>query len=591
MKRVVLLLVALFTAICVTIAQESSERNCIFVLDCTKSMMGYNNAPNIWEKTKLYLNDAITKELIANPTSRIVIIPFQDKVLPPIFVDPNNVNWASIESELDLHVNNVTATNICDAWLAAESQIDKGRSNYFYLLTDGNDNIGGYKNASARIKLLADILRKFCGKYAKTKGFYVELTPDAQLPESIRQVIASCNDITIVGPDQGPADMVGFQTNIIEAETRELPAEYIIESNNSGVFSLMVVGEENDFVDISIVNNEMKGGRAKIRVASKPIFGNSLTKLNDAIGHDCLQIQFEVKSGDESKNIHNPEICLNLYTSPIRVLHLDNCNSSSSKDRVKSFLWVKGNKFDTLSWNLMPQFNEAAVNDRAFANFKLASDLPDKSIKLLYNGDVIEDSIISINPKQESVLSVIVPANVLDNVLDMKLVYLDSQNLDRINHFETKGNDIRFYLSGELKSHYPIIAYIFWGLLGLILLLCILWFVIIRNIKYPRFKAGIIQVTSPNFANIRVKGYRKVVFTPVPMKQSVVNLVLTGKIRYHIDPAWICMAEVTPSAKNRMRFVCPSGKLLSVPAIWQKGMAYQIIDKNNQSTKIEIKLN
>lgn len=593
MRRIGLFLLLLISIALNVAAENVSHRNCIFVLDCTKSMKGFNGAPDIWADTKSFLRDAIIKEAEANPSSRIVILPFQDKVLRPIFVNTSNVNWPGIENVLDGYVDKVTATNICDAWLAAEDQIDMSSYNYFYLLTDGHDNIGGVQNETARVQELSKILRQFCGKYNKTKGFYVELTKQAQLPEAIREAVKDC--IVIVDNISDLYKEVEITANLIELETRSLPSEVAIECNSPDAFNIQIDGDENDFVDLSIVNNEMKGGRAVIRIEPKPMYGNSLTKLNDAIADNCVQIQFNMESCEEAKIIQNPEIYLNLYTSQIRALNFAQSGLKSGNiakvDRLKRFLWIKGNEEDTLVWNLSPCFNEAAVNDGGIANFKIVCDLQGETTKLLYDGEVITDSIITVRPGDEGILSMTVPENVKDKKFDITLICIGSRNLDRINHFEVNADDIKLYLNGELASHYPFIAYVIWALLGLIILSLIIWFAVLRNMIYPKFKSGIITITSPYYIRIIAKGSRKIVFTPVPIRQSAINRIFMGKIVYHTESAWPCTAEVTPSAKGRMRFACPSGKLLSIPATWQKGMTYEIIEKNNQSTKIEITIN
>lgn len=69
---------------------DSRQRNTIFVLDCTRSMAGYDGAPNIWGQTKDAIKKELTKESKESPDAKVTIIPFQDKVYSPIAVDLKN---------------------------------------------------------------------------------------------------------------------------------------------------------------------------------------------------------------------------------------------------------------------------------------------------------------------------------------------------------------------------------------------------------------------------------------------------------------------------------------------------------------------
>ena len=85
------------------------ERNYIYLLDCTKSMTGFNGSPAIWESTKDYLRKELEKHA---PGTHLHVVPFQDKVLPAFSFEANNLNWKKIESDLDEHAENITNTNI-----------------------------------------------------------------------------------------------------------------------------------------------------------------------------------------------------------------------------------------------------------------------------------------------------------------------------------------------------------------------------------------------------------------------------------------------------------------------------------------------
>lgn len=78
LKKFCLLLLTLLIAQN-TMAQR--ERNYIYLLDCTKSMKGYNNAPDIWEPTKNYLKTDIERQ---TPALWYMSFHFKDNAYRPI---------------------------------------------------------------------------------------------------------------------------------------------------------------------------------------------------------------------------------------------------------------------------------------------------------------------------------------------------------------------------------------------------------------------------------------------------------------------------------------------------------------------------
>ncbi len=318
------------------VAQSTSrKRNTIYVLDCTGSMSGYNGAPDIWQPTKQFLKAELEKEAKENPNSRVVILPFQDKVHHPIHVNLKNIGWPKLESVLDGYVKQLTGTNICDSWLEAERYIDQSCDNYIVLMTDGQDNSNGNGN-----QRLAAILKAFCGKYKNTKGFYVELTQAASLPAGIKNVIDVCDDLTVIDASAGIPSFGCYSSDVIEINTRDLPTDITLGFSNSGTFAANLLNDANKFVTFSIKGNSISQGKITIHVESK--FGDNIEALNRAIGQPSIELPIVVQSDDVI--ITNPEIDVVLNTKPMRQLNLkvdDAKKSYSSAEHIKPFRWVK----------------------------------------------------------------------------------------------------------------------------------------------------------------------------------------------------------------------------------------------------------
>ncbi|MDE5595856.1 MAG: VWA domain-containing protein, partial [Muribaculaceae bacterium] len=460
--------------------QNIRQRNIVYVVDCTGSMNGHNGAPDIWVPTKNFLKSELKKEIRENPGAKITVLPFQDRVLTPIRINPSDLNWPEHEKTLDSYISNLTATNICDAWLESERYIDEACENYIVLMTDGHDNIGGSANEKNRITYLSEILKAFCGKYANTKGFYVELTQNATLPGQISNILDICEDLYRIDATEGIPSFGCVSTDIVEINTRDLPVDIDFGFSNSGDFSSSVDVEENEIVDISIKDNKISRGRFVIHIESK--FGDNLEKLNNLIDNEVEEV--DVKVVADEIMITNPDLTFAFVASPIRSLDLGGADDASffaEVKRIKPFLRAKGIGIDTLQWNLAPRFSQEAVNDRSFARLKLSvKGLPDVC-DIRFDGKKLNDSVFVLDPNDSGLLEVLIPRDIPDDKVEITLVLVGAKNLDRINNSRPTPPETLLTLVGEWKTEMSIAEIIFWSLLGLVLLSIIIWFVALRD--------------------------------------------------------------------------------------------------------------
>lgn len=583
--RKLLLIVFLFLASLNVLSQENGrQRNIICILDCTRSMIGYNNAPNVWSTTKDFIKNTIESECKKHPSSKIVLLPFQGKPLDPFCAEAKDFNWVTCEKTLDEYVNNITATNICDAWSTAIKYIDKRYDNSIILLTDGNDNIGGVPN-------LVKLIEGFCGKYNNTHGFYVELTNAAVLPTELRDIIEQCESLHIINASDGIPQFGAFQGNLFTVNTRDLPVKHQVEFTNADHFRAQLENEKNDFVKIELEGNKIENGRA-VLVISKGEKYKNVEALNHAINESCnSSVSFSINSNEVE--ISNPEMTMRLSTAPARTLNIkaisnDRC-MSTELERTRSFLWIKQNPTDTLRWTLNPEFNTPAINDNASVEFGISANIDLADCALLFDGKEIEpDSIIRISPNSKGIIELVIPRDKTDSKIGLRFDQVSKAiNLDKIN--DIRQGNYSFNLNGEYNTSASLLEWIVWILAALIILFIIIWFAFVRNQKYPKFKQGVISIQSPYFANIRVRGSRMVVLTPTPRKQGRIDKLVKGRVIYHVNTVWPCECHVTPSGKN-LRFSCPSSRIVSDPApVWHRGESYKLRDTaNGGKTTIDI---
>ncbi len=544
-------------------------------------MAGFNGAPDIWQPTKAFLKNELEKEAAEHPGAKVTLLPFQDKALAPVSVDLKNYSWPELEKSLNAYLRHITRTNICDAWLEAEKFIDQSCDNYIVLMTDGQDNVFGPDR-------LGRVLESFCGKFQNTKGFYIELTEAASLPDGVQNAIDLCKDIYTI-PGTGGIPSFGCSSeDVIHINTRDLPAEIPLGFSNSGTFKASLAGNDNQFVSFSIVGDQISGGRITLRAESK--LGPNIETLNKAIDAPSTSADVTVQSDDII--ITNPRIEIVIHTTPIRSLDIPaggEKSVSGEVDRVRPFLGRSGTPADTLRWNLSPAFSPAAISDGASALFRIKSDKAIGHMTILYDGKAIgNDSTMVISPEDTGLLELVIPASEADGMVRLELLEVNSVNLDRVNGSRPENASIP--LSGEIKTSFSIAEILFWSILGLIVLFLAAWFGFIRDRVYPKFKRGIITVQSPYFATIRASGYRLIVFGPRAKRQSLFDRVWKGEILYHVNQSWPCEAEVAPSGKN-MRFRSASGNLLSDPSpLWTRGADYKVIEPGNNSFKIAINI-
>lgn len=577
-----LVLIFSFPAFC---QSQTRQRNTIYVFDCTGSMTGYNGAPDIWAPTKAFLKSELEKEAKENPTARVTILPFQDKLCHPIVVDLKNIGWPNLEKVLDNYTRHVTATNICDSWRAAESYVDQTCDNYIVLLTDGHDNMGGSANEAKRTALLAKILRDFCEKYRNTNGFYVELTQAAMLPPEIEEAINDCNELYKIDAKGGIPTFGCASEDVINLNTRDLPTDIVLGFSNPGTFNTSLIAEENPFVRFSIKDNKISRGKIILHAESK--YGDDINLLNKAI--DAPSAEFGLQIQSDEIIITNPDINVVLHTTPLRTLNL--AGEEANVNRTKPFLWIKGNPNDTLRWNLSPTFDEAAAADKAAAMFRLrpGNDFPRFTVR--FNGEAIpNDSILCLHSGDNGILEIIIPQDAADEEFNLTLNEINVRNLDRINGKAVQNAEIA--LKGRVETSKSLPEIVFWCIIALIVLALLLWFCLIRNQKYPKFKSGVITVQSPYYGTIRTKGYRKIVFTPKAGKQGFLDRLFKGAVLYHVNAAWPCEAEVTPSGRNKMHFRCPAGILVCSPQpLMTRNATFDIMNTTAPTYKIVIKIN
>ena len=149
MKRALVTILLVTFAVLQLLAQR--ERNYIYILDCSRSMLtDYKvDGKPLWDATLDYLRTDIERQIL---TSTINIVPFQGSVYDVTTCKKQDFDWKKFYNQVKDYPQTLTGTNICAAWDKALTLQDANKDNYLILLTDGEDNKQGVDAVCKRIR-------------------------------------------------------------------------------------------------------------------------------------------------------------------------------------------------------------------------------------------------------------------------------------------------------------------------------------------------------------------------------------------------------------------------------------------------------
>jgi len=226
--------------------------------------------------------------------------------------------------------------------------------------------------------------------------------------------------------------------------------------------------------------------------------------------------------------------------------------------------WFCKKEILPLEKTLVFEFNEEAKKENSFVELTLTDRNTGKAVgkelvSMLVNGTVAPDNKINVTPSQ------------LDATNELKLGFLFNENagsgnyqwlmkvtdssLDRIDevHLETQATPAVFLISSAFsKRMNPLLLGIYTSL-AVIVGLLLLWILVMRPVKYPRFNIAAITVFEPYYEMYKPKSYYKIIFTNRAEKQSFFQKLFKGKILYAVNEVWTEKWELIPKNKNTVK--------------------------------------
>lgn len=551
------------------------ERNYIYLLDCTKSMSGYNGAPNIWEPTKNYLRSDIERQ---TPNTSIHVVPFQGKNLPTFSFMANKFAWKDMEKILDGYMGNITKTNICDAWDLSSKYIDCNKDNYIYLLTDGVDNVKG-------TEALAKKLANFCGKHKNTHAFYVVLTKNAIDPK-IKEIVENCPDECFVDVSKKLNPFGCFDdSTTIYANILNLKRKHKLQFSAAGKFSAKAVCNDPYF-SVSIEGGKIENGTLSVKINAK----KDIQQLNAQLP-DTYTFPFDVKA--KGVDIINPTIQVVMTNKPERELEIINEEQDMGEaEWYDSFLFCGAKESDTLYVDLKAIFNEEAKKDGSSFCVKVTDNEGLKDYKLLFNGEEIADGIIRFDAKQmpeKTLLGIVFNPDAKEGKHYLNIKANCKTELERVNGIPAEQYEVSLRSSYDVVWN-PLKTFLFWLLIAIITALLI-WFVILKHIIYPTFGTSSVMITDPYYSNIKIKGARKMIFSNKQLEQSTLNKIFTGKIICNVNPCWSQPLILEPAKMRNVRVVRTKTYVFNPYSSHLKPHTDYVVENTETNEKIKMTIN
>ena len=514
------------------------ERNYIYLFDCTKSMTGYGSGnPDIWVRTKSYLQNDLAKH---TPETSIHIVPFQGKVLTSFSFMAKDLCWKDINKKLDEYVQNVTNTNICEAWDAIGTHIDLHKDNYVILLTDGKDNVRG-------MDALMTKLKNWCCKYPNTYAFYVLLTENAVDPK-IASVINLCDNEFVVDARKGIPVFGSFDKElVIYANTLNLKKIHNFDFSTAGKYEAKAICNDPYF-DVKIVGGKIKDGKVSAQISAK----QSISQINTTIPQ-TYDFTFDVQA--KGVDIINPTIKVVMTNKPERELEMISEEQNFGEvEWYDSFLFWGAKEPDTLKIDLKAIFNDEAKKDGSSFCVKIADYDGMKDYHLFFNGKDITDGIIKLDAKSmpsNTMLGIVFTSDAKEGKRYFNIKANGHNALECVNGSPANKYEVTVRASYDIKWN-PLKIFLFWLFVAIIVALLI-WFIILKYVFYPTFKVGSIMVTDPYYSNIIIKGARQIVFSNKRIEQSTLNKIFTGKIITNVNPCWSKPLVMEPANRKKIR--------------------------------------
>ena len=262
------------------------------------------------------------------------------------------------------------------------------------------------------------------------------------------------------------------------------------------------------------------------------------------------------------------------------------------------FLWSK-EKTIPLTDTLFLNFNHDAKENHGYAEFRFVdsngNEISQEDLHIHINGAKINKHQFSIDSKDDFVVLTFCYNPSADVGRHQGWLKLTNHNLNQDGDVELvqgqEHNSLYWQIQYE-KDMNPLAKCLVWIAI-IILALLLLWFLIIKPIKYPTFKTYkkniLIEKSNRIISQTKIDftGARKVIFSNKREKQSVLNKFFCGKIITLVNAEFESPISFTPTRNRKAANTIGKAYIITPNPIQRSGIATII----NQQKQVKITLN
>lgn len=558
--------VLLFLAIDVEAQDIIGERR-VYYLDATYSMI---KPSKLWDPVRNDLARAINA--IEDETTEIYVIAFggnrgtELKTWHDFATESGKAKIISGFQGFTPQTNTMTYLDrpLNDFY---SNKVMPGKVTYCFLMTDGRDE-------NSNPSIFPNALKQWGGKYGNSNvyGFYVMLNKDAK--------------------DKHIESIIDAQAHLWKVETANVNIN-LIRLDNHAVFNV----RNDDSIGIPI-----SGKCSGLNFNASLPNNSGLEVINCKVKDGKLIVKIDV-TGDKSTmpvaSIHDLSVSISnagqfdfLVTDKVSL----KCNNKrefvvfSPTGRQKmgkvshydDFLFVRG-KILPINHAIEFSFNDDAKADKTtFAEFAFVDNdghaISPKDMIVSVDGEKLNNNRFRITPSHEKVnIEISFPSGAKKGK-HQGYLRLIKHNLHRLNSNECVGqtSDAFQWTVYNSKTMNPLAKALMW-LVILVASALLLWFIVIKPIKYPRFskfrKMVLVKKNGVVVAQFtcNFKGAKRVIFATGKQHQSMLNRLFTGRIDTIVNPNFEDPITFLPRKKKAM--AKGKGYLFNPNPIPQSGVA------------------
>lgn len=560
-------IVLLFLSIDVE-AQNIIGESRVYYLDATYSMV---KPSKLWDPVRKDLAKAINA--IEDETTEIYVIAFggnggaelktwhdyatvsgKDKIISGF---QNFTPKTNTMTYLDRPLNDFYSNRV------APSKVT-----YCFLMTDGRDE-------NLNTSVFPNALKEWGTKYGNSNvyGFYVMLNKEAR-DNNIESIIDNQAHLWKVETANVNINLIRLENhaafNVRNDDSIEIP----ISCKSSGLIFNASLPKDSG---LKVNSCKVKDGKLIVKI---DIIGDKSTMPESSTHNLAVSVsnvgKFDFLVTDKVSVKCNNKRELVLFTPTERqkmgkVTHYDD------------FLFVRSKIFP-IKHAVEFSFNDdAKANKNAFAEFAFVNNsgqvVGPNDMIVAVDGEKLNNNRFRVTPSHNKVnIEISFPSGAKKGK-QQGYLRLINHNLHRLNNNECAGQtaDAFQWTVYNRKTMNPLAKALMW--LGfLIALALLLWFIVIKPIKYPHFskfkkmvlvkKNGVVAAQfTCNF-----KGARRVIFAAKRQPQSALNKLFTGRINTIVNPVFEEPITFLPR-KRRKAMAKGAGYLFTPNPIPQSGVA------------------